>query len=375
MGRRVGAVLVAGAVGCAPAPVNLAPLPPPGPTCPLDGCSGTQAASAGGGANTPSCSDAETQSCGGASGEQCRQRALDNWSERRDGLAAPCIARMLSEACALKDAMACGLAGRLWLEGRGVARDIRKGIAMLVVACDEGIVIACSSGARWLADSSRARDVEEAADLRKRLDVEGACAQADADACFQVGRAFHVGQDGFPQDWGRAATAYERGCNLGDARACNNLGDALDYGDGLPRDAQRAAALFDKACHLGNALGCANLGTMAEHGEGVVRDAARARDLYRDACLTGEVYGCLHADMMVAGGGAVAVDPERVLERWRSACEKGRDARACAFVGILYEDGHDGRARDEAASMRAMTRACDLGERRACEWVKASSDD
>jgi TPR repeat protein len=143
----------------------------------------------------------------------------------------------------------------------------------------------------------------------------------------------------------------------------------------VARDVERAAAAFNKACRLGEALGCANLGYMAEHGEGLVRDVARARALYRDACLTGDVYGCLHADMLAAQDAGAPRDPTRALAHWRRACEEGRNARACAFVGVMYVDGPDGMARDEAKSQKAMARACDLGDKRACEWLAGHTDE
>jgi TPR repeat protein len=101
-----------------------------------------------------------------------------------------------------------------------------------------------------------------------------------------------------------------------------------------------------------------------------VRDAARARSLYRDACVRGDVYGCLHAQMMAAEDAGAPRDAPRSLEHWRRACD-ARDARACAFVGVLYEDGPDGYARDEVKSMQAMARACALGLRAGCDWVQS----
>jgi hypothetical protein len=41
----------------------------------------------------------------------------------------------------------------------------------------------------------------------------------------------------------------------------------------------------------------------------------------------------------------------------------------------MYEDGPDGRTRDETKSQQAMKRACELGNRRACEWTKVRPGD
>ena len=363
------------ALACGPAALQLSPLAHPAGTCPAEGC-GRPAAAAedGGGAGGGTCRSARGAPCGGAPGRECTERALSAWGELQDAGTLDCVAAMLSEACSLGDGRACGFAGRLWLDGHGVERDAERGIALLLRACDGGLAPSCTLAARRLTETAD-DGIQGASALRTRADLEGSCWMGQADACYRAGLLFYFGRDAFPRDRSLAAQAYGHGCDLGDSRACNNLGDALAYGDGIPRDVDRAAGLFDKACHLGEALGCANFGYMAEHGEGVARDAARARALYRDACTTGDAYGCLHWDMMAAQDAGAPADPTRALAQWTHACEHGRDARACAFVGVLYEDGPDGMARDEAKSLEAMARGCALRNERACEWVKSRSTD
>jgi TPR repeat protein len=282
---------------------------------------------------------------------------------------------MLSEACSLDDARACGFAGRLSLDGHGLARDVPLGLSMIERACDGGESLACLFGVRWLADTQNSANLDEAADLHARLESEYACLTGQSDACFQVGLLFYYGRDGFPRDRTKAVEAYVRGCNLGDSRACNNFADSLAYGEGVNRDLERAAEAFAKACRLGEALGCANLGYRIEHGAGIARDLAKARSLYREACAIGDLYGCLHADLLAAQGPVDTHDPGAVLRRWVERCDRGRNGRACAFVGLIYEDGPDGLTRDPAKSLQAMTRACDLGEVRGCEWVKMHRGD
>jgi TPR repeat protein len=78
--------------------------------------------------------------------------------------------------------------------------------------------------------------------------------------------------------------------------------------------------------------------------------------------------------MLSAAYAGVPRDPAKALPYWVRRCA-ARDARACAFVGIIYEDGPDGLARDEAKSQQAMVRACELGDEHACEWTKSHSDE
>jgi uncharacterized protein len=357
-----------GAVSCAGPSLTLTPAPPPPAACPIGGC-GPRASVAGPVLASAECPSAAAAPCGGASPVECTRRALSIWSEARDDRAVSCVARMLAEACQLGDARGCAFAGRMWVDGRAVERDVVRGIAMLVRACDGGVALSCVVGVRWLGEPAHARDMPDAVDLRARLEAEHACLTGEAGTCYQVGLLFYFGRSAFPQDRAQAVQAYGRGCDLGDSRACNNLGDALAHGDGVERDAVRSVAMFDRACRLGEALGCSNSGQMFERGEGVVRDRVRARTLYRAACASGDIYGCLHAEMLATQDAGAPRDPARAFAFFRRACER-RDARACAFVGVIYDDGPEGGSRDTDKSLEAMNRACMLGEGRACEWIK-----
>ncbi len=357
---------------CAGAPPIVSPVGPGGTVCGIGGC--RDADVAGPPAAASACTLAGDAACAGASAEECADRALAAWSEAADEHAVACVARMLFEACGLDSARACSFAGRLALDGRGTARDPKRGLEMLIRACDGGVATACAVAAQWLGDAAHAKDIDDAANLVARIEGERSCLAGQGDSCFQVGVLFYYGRDGYPHDRPKAVQAFGRGCDLSEARFCNNLGDALTYGEGVGRDVEAASAAFLKACRLGEALGCANFGYMAERGEGVPRDVARARALYRQSCAAGEIYGCLHAEMMAAQDAGVSRDPDRALAQWTGACDR-RDARACAFVGVIYDDGPDGMTRDEAKSQKAMSRACDLGETRACDWLKSHPDD
>jgi TPR repeat protein len=363
------AIAALGPLACAHRFVDVTPLASAPPVCPLDGCGGRGAAHPSARA-TVFCAGSGAAPCGGAPAPECAERALAAWAEAQDERAMACVATMLTDACSLGELRACGFAGRLWIDGRGVARDPERGIDMLVRACDGGVASACSIAGRWLAEPNNTRDLPGGPELHHRVDVVGSCLAGQPDQCFLAGHGFFGALDGFPQDRALAAKAYERGCDLGESAACNNLGDALAYGDGIPRDVERAAALFERACHLGCPLGCSALGYMTEHGLGAQRDKARARALYRDACAAFEPYGCLHSEMLAAVESGGPQDAARALAQWARACEQGRDARACAFLGLLYQDGPDSLSRDETKSDQAMQRSCELGYRRACDWMK-----
>jgi TPR repeat protein len=350
---------------CATAGSPVAPLAQPPPTCPLEGCDKAKIAAIQSSAAPSVCPGAGEAPCAGEPAPQCTRRALSAWTDAADERAVSCIVKTLSDACSLGDPTGCLYAGRMLVDGHGVQRDVERGLSLLVRACDGDVTIACRVAVRWLADPEHARLVPDGPRLRQRLDMEHDCLTGTPDACFAVGSRWAAGVDGFPTDASRSAAAYARGCAAGHAVSCNNLGDAHEYGVGVPRDLEHAASLYQRACSLGEALGCANLGHLLENGEGAARDVTRARSLYADACRSSEagtsaaVYACLHGEMVDSRGG---------LDAWQRACDRG-DARACTFVGILYEDGPDGLHRDKERSVRAMERACKLGDRRGCAWV------
>ncbi len=358
---------------CAPQAVSLVPGPRPSPVCPLEGCDAKRVAAIESAANPGACAAAGDAPCGGSPAAECTTRALGAWSEATDERAVSCVARMLAEACDLGDARACTYTGRLLIDGKGLARDVTRGVGLLDRACVAGEVLACRVAVRWLADADHARAVPEGVELRARLDQLLDCLTGARDPCTEAGLSYSRGRDGFPRDLARSAEAYARGCTLDQKVACNNLGDAYEYGDGVRRDLSRAAELYDRACRGGEPLGCANLGHLIENGEGVARDVPRARALYRDACAANNAYGCMHEQMAAVESPATPAEALRALARWQRACDghTAGSARACIFVGLLYEDGPDGFARDEALSLKAFKRACDLGEARGCAWVQS----
>ncbi len=367
--RPRGFALVFALFSCARGPTSVAPGPPRPPVCPLEGCDGARAAAIAASGAPDACPGEREEACGAGSPRECTARALAAWAQAEDDRQVACVARVLTAACNRGDAPACGYAGRLWLDGRGVGKDPEAGIGMLAQACEAGIALECMAAIRWLADGAHAQAVKDGAALRRRLDQEYTCVSGSAEACTDLGAALYAGQAPFPHDVARAAVEYQRGCDLGTGLACNNLGDAYEYGQSVSRDLARAAALYDRACHDGRPIGCANFAHLLEHGEGTPQDLPRARGLYRDACAAGDVYGCLHVQLLAAEDAGAPRDPARSVAHWQRACD-ARDARACAFVGLIFEDGPDGLARDEARSGRAMRRACDLGNRYGCEWLQ-----
>ena len=362
---------------CAPSPVVVTPVAAAPPTCPIGGCGAPAIAAAT--ARRPldvALRDRGRRALRRRVARASARRARCRPGARRRTTAAWRAWRGCSRRRARSTTRALArLPGRLSLDGRGAPRDVqarsRHAGACLRRRRGDGVR---RGGALARRGEPRRRGARRAG-AHARLEAESACLVGHAESCFQIGVLFYYGREAYPRDRASSSRAFSRGCDLGDSRACNNLGDALAYGDGVGRDVEGASSSFLKACRLGEALGCANLGYMAEHGEGVPRDVPRARGLYRQACTAGDVYGCLHLDLLAAEDAGAPRDPDRALEHWRHACEHGRTRARARSSASCTRTGRTACRATRKSRCEAMTRACDLGDTRACEWVKSHPDD
>jgi len=82
-------------------------------------------------------------------------------------------------------------------------------------------------------------------------------------------------------------------CNRGDGKACYELGARYQLGVEAPRDLERAIAFWQRGCELGSAPSCGQLGTVMEHGlAGRTRNLPVARRFYKRACDGGDAQAC-----------------------------------------------------------------------------------
>jgi TPR repeat protein len=372
----VGTMLaISGALACAPASppaVATANVEPP-PVCPLGGCARAPAARA---ANVRPVRDDPAQTCDESSPSTCTERAMDVWEHERVG-GASIVLPLFDRACNLGDARGCMFAGRIRLERaghvEGGADEARRAELQLQKACDAAEPIACDALAqrtepsmdeRRRAYRTRSRRV----DAYERLSLEASCWRGGSSSCFTLGLHAERGIRGFSRDLTLAARAYTRGCVAGEPVSCNNLANAVYYGDGVAQDFVRAARLYEKACAGGEPVGCANVGFIAEYGDGVPVDMKLAGEMYRSGCAGGSSYACLHVAMLAAYRKGVPHDPAKAVAAWQRACDE-RDATACAFLAIMHEDGK-GVPRDEDRARELMRKACDRNEARACSWIR-----
>ena len=120
---------------------------------------------------------------------------------------------------------------------------------------------------------------------QEALDLYFAAAkQGQLNAWYNVGKAFMEGKI-VPKDCPRAMECFELGLEDPNAIGCANLAGKLLYlgQDGVPQDYGRAVQLFERAHALKNTWGNDMLGSCYLFGYGCQKDPARALQLFQEA--------------------------------------------------------------------------------------------
>jgi TPR repeat protein len=195
---------------------------------------------------------------------------------------------------------------------------------------------------------------------------ERACEKGDRDKCFTVALRYDDGTDGVEKDYARAASLYDRGCKLGHAACCNNLGVDYQHGYGVAADVPRAMRLYTGACDQKNALGCRNLGLLYQKdaGTGAPYDIGKALALFGRGCDLEDGESCNDLGWLYESGSGTPMDLKKAASLYGLACDHGY-LYGCRNSGIAYETA-DGVDRDDRRAVALFKRACCDDEKSGC---------
>lgn len=161
--------------------------------------------------------------------------------------------------------------------------------------------------------------------------VEPAPACTAAEECYDLAARTYRGEDK-----AKAATFYERGCELGLGLSCIQAAAIHETGDGVPKSAELAAKqyargldLFEEACAKKDGEGCYYLGISHEFGRGVAIDHAKAVKHYKAGCGFGSSGACFNLGGMYREGKGVKKDPANARKFYAKACDGG-DEEGCS---------------------------------------------
>jgi uncharacterized protein len=194
----------------------------------------------------------------------------------------------------------------------------RRAEEALTRACQLGYGQSCVSLA------GRTRNRSKSDELRKRgvylLDKH--CQREDPYACTARGHAASEPPENEQPDPAQARWHYEKGCDLGDGEGCYALAEQL--GDEQPK---REVALLDRGCELGEARACARSGDHHASGKYVRRDPKRAAQAWQTACDTGDEGAAAACNSLADAleDGRLPRDPDRAAKLKARADQLGEE--------------------------------------------------
>jgi TPR repeat protein len=293
--------------------------------------------------------------------------------------------------CDADDGVACGRLARLHHLGRGVEKDLKSAERLYQKACDLEYALAC----RQLAVEVRSGKLGGAEDVERALALaERACQLGPPLGCgFAASRLKRSG------DIARSIELRRRGCDHGDRFDCTLVGEALRSGSGVAKDAAQALSVFTGACEQGDHVACFYAGEMHLWGEAGERDLAAAEalavesceegalnvscallgdvrreqgrtdeaaSLYESSCRDNALNGCLGRGQLAAARGE---DPQPWYDERRAKSQEFCEIGMPSFCTLLADELLAGElfTKDEAKAAELYSRACELGERDACE--------
>ena len=187
----------------------------------------------------------------------------------------------------LQDINAQSFIGFLYVQGKGVPKDVERGLVMLRQGEQLGNATAqCRLGTCYMNGISWGveQDIGRALELyRLAADQGNPAAQYNLGLCYDNGT-------GVERDVGRAVELYRLAAEQGNAAAQNNLANRYKTGQRdtrLEKDVQWAVQLYQMAADGGNTSALCNLALCYEDGTGVEQDVGRAVELYRLAADQG----------------------------------------------------------------------------------------
>ena len=164
----------------------------------------------------------------------------------------------------------------------------------------------------------------------KRIEAE------DSNAMCNLGCDYEEGNYGLPQNYAKAVELWHRAAELGDARACFNIGYAYDMDNGVEVDKKKAAHYYELAAMMGNASARHNLGS----AEARAGNMDRALKHYTIAVEGGHAPSLDTVKNMYADGDATKDDYMKALRSYQAYLSEiksvQRDKAAAAREDYRY---------------------------------------
>lgn len=269
--------------------------------------------------------------------------------------------KLIEQSCRGGLAPACVSLGEAYTEGRIVPRDIPRAAEWYALAFYHGAASA----------ALQALGVEARSHLKNR------CTQGDAIACVVASSLFAFaapivapGQASTKEAaLEESAELAERGCTLGQPRACAFWSAHYAGAGALPKDLTKAKKLATASCRDGAAEGCETLAALVDgRALGKPPDYAASFSHIRRACRLGLVNACTRLGMLYTEGKGTPMNRQFGFRLLDKSCNDG-DGEACIALAEYHDNGWEPVTRNVARAAQLLEQACIQGQAPACLLV------
>jgi len=214
--------------------------------------------------------------------------------------------RFADRACDQGDAAGCRLVGQLAYQGLGGPVDGARVVSAFDRACQGGDNDSCVA----LAIASARGEVVPANGPLALSAAERACSRRDADGCMLAAHIAHEGPAGQARDGERARRHADQACGLGFADGCLLLEQVARNGEFGPPDMAAAMDAADRGCQLRDKRACQQLvAHAAERVNAGTADMEKFGAALLKACHNGRIADmCTDLGLMLAAGNGVKKD-------------------------------------------------------------------
>ncbi len=267
--------------------------------------------------------------------------------------------------------------GKTLVMGRGIPRDVTRGLALLRQSAAQGNPEAMAElGERLFLGEGVAEDFDEALRLARAASERGsgaglnllgmlqatgigmpasavdalklyqrAAAAGSPAAMRTIARAHLGGRFGFQSDAAEANRWYQRAAETGDPKAMNAYGYSLLTGRGVTTNQVEAVQWILRAAALGDADGLRSLASRPDTEPDSLLGG------WRLAARMGDVGAQYHLARLIATGEAEPQGPDEHPHRLLEAAAEGEHIEAALMLGDRYRWGYGG-PRDLVAAAR-----------------------
>ena len=212
------------------------------------------------------------------------------------------------------------------MRGAGVAKDPARAIAMLQTACDEGTLLACGSlGQAYVRGDYTGTEGPPDPGAAFPL-LTKSCNGYIGFACGLLSILYELGQ-GVPKDFAKGLELADLACSLGRDISCLGMAEKM-FALHTPEGDAKTREMLTRGCNIGDAQQCAQLGVMFATGAGGLADADLALAAYTEGCRRGDLRAC---GLLAQDGHPLPVLPARAPEIYAKLCEGGVQP-ACAHA-------------------------------------------